>query len=196
MNSQNNANEEGCCCCGPMMQETEEFKRLKPYLISGIFFYAVLLCLDIFYLGDSNLFYYIILLTCLCFFTFNRCFILLDLYTFLSILLIFIVAIPKIGIIAQKKFRYKGDMSGSFLIFFIYIFVIIFSCFIFYNMFLAYKDLKYNFMSGMGSTPGITPSYMATQNMTSSENYSSNNNNNSGQKKGFKAFSGKGYRVG
>ena len=80
--------------------------------------------------------------------------------------------------------------------------MIIFTCFLFYIGFNAYKEIFYLFRNRIQGNPNLIPSYMAgngqynnNYNGNSGYNYNANNNNNN-QSKGFKAFSGKGYVVG
>ena len=213
MNDQNNQEDIGCCC-QPLTDESEELKKMKPILIGGIIIYAVLLFVDIIYLNDNNLLTYFILIIFLSFFTFNRCFLLFQWFTIISIFLIFETSIPGMGIIIQTRFN-SPALLEAIILFIIYLFIIVATCFIFYIGFNAYKEMRYLFEQRISGNPHLIPSYMASNyqgesgnnyvvsnNYGSNSNYNSNSNNNynnnqnKDSKKGFKAFSGKGYTVG
>ena len=182
----------GCCCCAPMVEESETLKKLKPVLIGGIVIYSILLFLDLIYLGNMLLMDYALIILCLTLMTVNRCYLAFHYYTFLSILLVFSYIFPKCGIIIQLGF----PNSKAIIEFCIQLFTIIFSVLIFYFGFDAYKEMKYLFINKIVSNPqlaGFTSGYPQVEN-----NYSTNSNNNNSKqsKSNFKAFSGKGYRVG
>ena len=214
MNEQNDNQENFACCCQPMTEESEEFKKIKPMLITGLFIYIGLLFLDIFYLRDNNLFDYLFLIICIYCLIFNKCFMIFPIYTLFSMYLVLGTSLPGLGIIVQTKFK-KPKTTEAIIIFFIYFFIIFFSCFIFYISFNAYKEIRYLFEMKIANNPNLIPSYMATNTTQSNNNYygsnnnynsnynnnnynngNYNNNNNNNQNKGFKAFSGKGYTVG
>ena len=206
MNDQNNQEDIGCCC-PPMTDESDELKKAKPFLIGGIIIYSVLLILDIIYLDNYNLITYLLLIITLSFFTFNRCFMVFQLFTIISIFLIFGTSIPGMGIIIQIGFK-NPDLTVNIIFFIIYLFIIVATCFIFYIGFNAYKEMRYLFEQRVSGNPHLIPSYMASNNQGESgnnyddgNNYNNNSNNNYNNQnqnshKGFKAFSGKGYTVG
>ena len=196
------------CCCQPITDESEELKKLKPILIGGIIIYSVLLIVDISYLGNKNLLTYFFLIFILSFFTFNRCFIFFQWFTIISIFLIFDTSIPGMGIVIQTGFQ-SPNITEAIIIFIIYLFIIVATCFIFYIGFNAYKEMRYLYEQRISGNPHLIPSYMATNYQGESgnnyggsiNNYTSNTNNNynnqnQSSNKGFKAFSGKGYTVG
>ena len=201
----------GCCCCPPMTEESEVLKKLKPILTAGIIVYCLLLALDIFLLKDGNFFFYIFFIFAVSFLLFNRCFIIFQFYTLGFIFLIFGTAIPGAGIIVQKG-DLKLNKTKEIIKFCIYISIIIFSIIFYYFSFEAYKEMRYLFMMRSSSNPQSIPSYMVSgPSISNNNNYNSNyayrtnnndnnndsnNNNNNKNTKGFKAFSGKGYRVG
>ena len=193
-------------CCQAMTEESEELKKLKPMLTGGIIIYAVLIFVDLFYLKDYILFDYLFLLLFLCFLTYNRCYLIFQIYTLFSLFLVFGTAVPGFGKIIQNKFG-KQSLVDAIIKFCIYIFIIIFSCFIFYIGFNAYKEIRSLFEARIQNNPQLIPSYMAANSYQSTvnrgNNYNSNNrnsdnnnNSNNNKNKGFKAFSGKGYTVG
>ena len=189
----------GCCCCRPMMEENDELKKYKPILIAGIIIYSVVCLLDSFYLSNWNLFSYVLLIVCLCLMIFNRCYIAFQFYTLLSVIMLFQVIIPNIGIPLQSKFK-SENAWGSFVI---YLITFIFYFFYFYYAFKAYKEMKYIFTSNMGNRPQLSNDYVQSNNDSygygygySGNNNNYNSNNNTSSTGGFKAFSGKGYTVG
>ena len=186
-----NNNQDQVSCCQPMVEENDVIKKIKPILKLGIIIYIILTFVDLFYLYTENFFSYIFLSLALFLLSHNKCFFIFQLYTIFSILLVFGTIIPHVGIIIQTNFV---NGANSIIRFCIFIFIIIFSVFIFYFSFVAYKEIKYLLSQRVGG-PQLIPSYMAPN----VNNYSSNNNsNNNNQNKsgGFKAFSGKGYVVG
>ena len=206
MNDPNN--QEIGCCCQPLTDESDELKKMKPILFGGIIIYTVLLFVDIAYLGDNNLMTYLFLVLILCFFTFNRCFLLFQWFTIISLFLIFGTSIPGMGIIIQTGFQ-SPDTIEAIIIFIIYLFIIVATCFIFFIGFNSYKEMRYLYEQKISGNPHLIPSYMASNyqgesgnNYGGGNNYTSNsinknyNNQNQSSKKGFKAFSGKGYTVG
>ena len=78
MDSSNN-NQENLTCCTPLTEESDSLKHLKPMLIIGLFVYFGIIFLDLFYLGDFQLFEYSFLCIMLYFFIVNRCFMIIDL---------------------------------------------------------------------------------------------------------------------
>ena len=209
MNERNNNEENFACCCKPITEESEELKKIKPILIGGLFIYLGLLFLDIFYIKNGLLFNYLFLILCIYFLTFNRCFMIFPIYTLFSIYLVLGNSLPIFGLIIQNKFDYPSK-TDAIIIFLIEAFIMVFSCFIFYMGFNAYKEIRYLFEMRVANNPSLIPSYMATNaNQSNNNYYASNNNNynnnnnnnynsnnNNKQNKGFKAFSGKGYAVG
>ncbi len=194
MNQPNeNDNQGQVSCCQPMVEENDVIKKIKPLLNIGIMIYIVLTFVDLFYLVTGNFLSYLFLTLALFFLSHNKCFFIFQLYTIFSILLVFGTIIPNVGIIIQINFQNGSDDVIRFCIF---IFIIIFSVFIFYFSFVAYKEIKYLFSQRAGG-PQLVPSYMAPNvNNYNSHNNNSNNNNNQNKSGGFKAFSGKGYVVG
>ena len=197
---QNNQDNYGCCCPA-FVEENDYLKKMKPILVGGLIIYCILLILDMYFVGGTLAFDYLILMICLSFMIFNRCYIAFHYYTFISVLVVFSYCIPVVGVIIQNKF----GLPNSVLIFCFYLFIIIFSVVFFYICFLAYKEMKYLFVNRTGSSPqlaGFTAPYTQGDrnygNNNYNYNYNSNNSNNSNQNnnKGFKAFSGKGYAVG
>ena len=199
----------GCCCCPPMTEESDILKKLKPILTVGIVVYCALFVLDLSLLYDGNFFFYLFFIFAVCFLIYNRCFIIFQFYTLGCIFLIFGTALPRAGIIIQNN-----DLKNSLDIirFSIYIFIIIFSIIFYYFSFEAYKEIRYLYLNRSASNPQLNP-YMITGPSLSNNNYNNNNYNNSNndyrrnnndnnnsnnnsQTKGFKAFSGKGYKVG
>ena len=193
-----NNQETGCCCCRPLMEETNEIKKYKPFLIAGIIVYSIVLILDLFYIGGFNLFSYVIIITFLYLMTFNRCFLAFHFYTIYSIILLFQIIIPGFGVPLQSKF--PSDYSIG--VFVIYSFMFIFYFVFFYFAFQAYKEMKYVFQNNMNNRPQLSNTYAANF-IPSNNNYGNNYgsggnsyNNNAPSSGGFKAFSGKGYTVG
>ena len=202
MDSSNN-NQENLTCCTPLTEESDSLKHLKPMLIIGLFVYFGIIFLDLFYLGDFQLFEYSFLCIMLYFFIVNRCFMIFPMITILLIYNVVGIALPNLGVIVQNKFE-KSSKADSIIKFIIYFFMIIFNCFLFYIGFNAYKEIFYLLKNRIQNNPNLIPSYMAgngqynnnnNYNGNSGYNYNANNNNNN-QSKGFKAFSGKGYVVG
>ena len=186
----------GGCCCPPFVEENDSLKKMKPVLIGGLVIYSILLILDLFYMGGRLLFEYLLIIVCLSFMIFNRCYLAFHYYTFLSIIIVFSYCLPLCGVIIQNIF----DIKGGIILFCINVFILIFSLAFFYFGFQAYKEMKYLFVNRSGSSPqlaGFTSEYPQSDSNYGSNNYSSNNNNsNQNKSKGFKAFSGKGYTVG
>ena len=210
MENENNEDNGCCCCCNrPLIEETEEIKKLKPFLIAGIIVYTIVLFLDLFYIGGSNLFSYALVILFLCLMTFNRCYFAFIFYTIYSILLLFQTIIPGFGVSLQSLF----PTDKSIGVFVIYLFMFIFYFVFFYFAFKAYKEMKYVFLNNMSNRPQLSNGFSADfapsdnnnnygnsvydygNNGNNGNNYNYNNNSapSSG---GFKAFSGKGYTVG
>ena len=192
------------CCCMPMTEESQELKRLKPMLIGGIVIYVILIFVDSFYTKDYQLFDYLFLIIFLCLLTFNRCHFIFQIYTLYSLFIVFGTAVHGCGLIIQNKFK-KPSLVDGIIKFFIYLFMIVFSFFIFYIGFSAYKEIRSLYEARMQNNPQLIPGYMAPGSNQSTNNggnnyYNSNNDNNNSnnnsKSKGFKAFSGKGYTVG
>ena len=210
MNQRNNNNQQ-ILCCPPMTAESELLKKLKPILLSGVFFYFVFLFLDLFFLDNYNLFLYIVLILCLIFLTVNRCFLVFQFYTLATIFLIFGTALPSLGIIIQCEFK-KESKTKDTVKFLIYIILMVFSCILYYFCFEGYKEMRYLFQSMIIGNPQAIPSYMSGLMINTNQqnnnyydnnddnNYDNNNNyrnnNNSNNNQGYQAFSGTGYRVG
>ena len=205
MNQQNNNNQQAFCC-PPMTEESELLKKLKPFLITGIIFYSVLIFLDLFYLNNYNLFLYMVLTLCLTFLAFNRCFLIFQFYTLATIFLIFGTALPCLGIIIQCKFE-KDDTTEDIIKFLIYLIIMVFSCILYYFCFEGYKEMRYLFQNMMANNPMAIPGYMSGLIVNTNQqnnNYYGNNdgnnynnyNNNNNNNQGYQAFSGTGYRVG
>ena len=195
-------NEQNVDCCGqPQIEDSEKLKKLKYLLIGGIIVYIVLTGLEIFYFDGSSSTTYIFINLILILFVFNKCFMVYGFYVFMSIFLLFGTAIPRFGLIIQTKFEVIYDERSPIVKFIINFFIIIFSVVYFLISFNAYKEIKALFIDRVGHSP-----YLANLNQGNSNNgnnsnyvYSSNNRNNNEEQnknKGFKAFSGKGYRVG
>ena len=113
MDAQNHYEDIGRCC--------PPITKLKPLLIGGIIIYAVLLFLDIYYFGFSNLFTFSFLIIILSFFTFNRCFLRFQWFTIISIFLIVDTVIPLMGIIIQTGFK-NQDLIEEIKFFVVYLF--------------------------------------------------------------------------
>ena len=186
------------CCCAPFVEENDTLKKMKPILIGGLVIYSILFIVDLLFLGGRLLFNYICIIVCLSLMIFNRCFCAFYYYTFLTIIIVCSYCIPIIGLIIQNLF----DIPGAIQVFCINVFLLIFSVAFFYFSFQAYKEMKYLYMNRSGSSPqlaGFTSGYPqsdANYGSNISNSNSNSNNNNSNSKKGFKAFSGKGYTVG
>ena len=193
-NSDNNQDQ--VFCCQPMVEESEKLKKLKPIINAGILVYVIILIVDLLYLNTRHLMTYLCLCVFLCLMSFNKCFVIFQIYTIISIILVFGTVIPHIGIIIQIKF----NGSDSIVVFCINIFILCFSIVIFYFLFLAYKEMKYLFSIKIDNSSSLIPSYMSSNDQTNSNrnNYTNNytNNNNKKGNSGFKPFSGKGTRVG
>ena len=189
-NDNNNQNQ--ISCCQEIVEDNDVIKKIKPILNLGIVIYIIILFVDLFYLDTRNFGSYIFLTLALYLLSFNKCFYIFQFYTIISILLVFDTIIPKIGIIIQIKFRNGTD---SIIKFGIYMFILIFSVFIFYFSFVGYKEMRYLFNQRGGTSP-LIPSYMPSNTNNYNSNNNSINNNNKSNSGGFKAFSGKGYRVG
>ena len=199
----------GCCCCPPMTEESDVLKKLKPILTIGLVVYCILLVLDLCLLNNGNFLFFLFFIFAVSFLIYNRCFIIFQFYTLACIFLIFGTALPEAGIIIQKE-KLNIKESKEIVKFCIYVFIIIFSIIFYYFTFEAYKEMKYLFETRAASNPQLIPSYMVSgqspsNNSNSNSNYvyrrndnndDNNNNNNNKQNKGFKAFSGKGYKVG
>ena len=193
------------CCCPPMTQDSEELKKIKPIQTIGVFIYIGMLILDICYLKNYDLVTYIILILTLSFFTFNRCFVLFQFFTLICIFLIFQTGIPGMGIQIQTLFQ-EPNIMEAIILFFIYLFIVVASCIIFFFGFNAYKEMNSLYEQRISANPQLIPSYMANYQGDSGNNYNNyggnnynnnqNNNQSSSSNKGFKAFSGKGYVVG
>ena len=181
-NSDNNQDQ--ALCCQSLVDDNDKIKKLKPILNAGILIYFIILVVDLLYLNTRNLITYLFLCLCVCMMSFNKCFLIFQMYTIISIILVFGTVIPCIGIIIQIKF----EGSNTIIIFCINIFILIFSIFIFYYLFVAYKEMKYLFNNKINSSPNLI------SNTNNTNNY--NNNNNKKGSSGFKPFSGKGTRVG
>ncbi len=197
MNEPNsNNNQDQVLCCQPLVEENEELKKLKPFMNAGLIVYIILLVVDLFLLDTRNLMTYLFLCLSVFMMSFNKCFTIFEWYTLFSIILVFGTVIPQIGIIIQIKFRGNNNI----IIFCIDIFILFFSIFIFYFLFLAYKEMKYLFHMKISNSPNLIPGYMSNNAQTNSNSYNNtnnyNNNNNNNGNSGFKPFSGKGYRVG
>ena len=187
-----NDNQNQVLCCQPLVEENDVIKKIRPILNAGLIIYIILLFVDLFYLNTGSLFTYIFLSMALYLLSYNKCFLIFHMYTLVSILLVFGTIIPYIGIIIQIKF---GSSSHTIIKFCIFVFIVIFSFFIFYFSFVGYREMRYLFIQRRGR-PQFVPNYTAP-NISNNANYNSNNsNNNTNNKGGFKAFSGKGYRVG
>ena len=187
-----NDNPNQISCCQPIVEENDVIKKIKPILNASLIVYIILLFVDLFYLNTRNLGSYIFLSLALYLLSFNKLFPIFQMYTIVSIILVFGTIIPNVGIIFQIKFRNGAD---SYIKFCIYVFIMLFSFFIFYFSFVGYREMKYLF-SQRGGSPELMPSYMAPNVGTINNNNSNNNNNNNSNSGGFKPFSGKGYRVG
>ena len=187
-----NDNQDQVLCCQPLVEENDAIKKIKPILNTGLIIYIILLFVDLFYLNTRNLGTYIFLSVSLYLLSFNKCFLIFHMYTIVSILLVFSTIIPYIGIIIQVKFGSSSDIVIKFCIF---VFIVIFSFFIFYFSFVGYREMRYQYIQ-RGDRPQFASNYRAP-NIANNANYNNNNsNNNTNNRGGFKAFSGKGYRVG
>ena len=179
-------------CCPKLVEENDAIKRLKPILYVGIIVYVVLLFLDIFYLKTNNMTTYILLIVFLSLLSFKQCFLVFPMFTIISIILICGSYLPNVGVIAQNKFFNGGDIILKFCI---YIFGIIFTIVLFYFSFIVYKEIRALIINGVGNGPQLIAGYPNENNPNIVRN-NNNNNNNQNKSGGFKAFSGKGYRVG
>ena len=188
-------NEETGCCCGPMVEESDELKKLKPFLIGGVIIFAVLFIADITFLKGNFCFTYLMLGITLLIMTINRCYLAFFYFTFTYILYLFSTLLSQVGIFIQTKF----EEEYSIIKFLVYLFAFIFTLVIYYYSFKAYKEMKYLFMNKAQNAPmiaGYGGGYTGEGNNNAGNNISNNSNNDSNKKSGFKAFSGKGYKVG
>ena len=194
-----NNEQNSVCCCQPLIRENDNIKKMKPILIVGIVIYVIVGCLDTFYLKNIFFLSYIAIVVFLCLMVFNGCFILFQVYTVFSIILLFQNIISTFGVPLQTKFK-SPNAIGAFII---HIITFIFYFVYFYFCFKTYKEMKYVFLNNMANGPQLS-SNLVQGNESSNYYYNNNNNNNisnnnntpSSSSKGFKAFSGKGYAVG
>ena len=200
MNEPNDNSQDNILCCQSIIDENNSIKRFIPIINQGIIIYVIILIVDLLYLNTNNLGYYLFLIFCLSLLSFNKLFLVLHVYTIISIYLIFGTIIPRIGIIIQIKFKNGSDDVIQFCFYF---FIIIFSIFYFYFLFIYYKEIKCLFNNRIVDDHHIIPTDISPNNTDNNiynenNNNSNNNNNQNNQKKNreFKAFSGKGYRVG
>ena len=183
----------GTSCCTAMVDESETLKQLKPILIGGVIIYGVLLFVDIAFFDGAFYFYYFILGISLLLMTINRCYFAFWYYTIFLIIYVFPSLLSQIGIFIQCFFSNDDLME-----FFFYIFAFFFVIIMFYFAFNAYKEMKYLYLLKRNNSPQLSNG-LFPENSEQNNNYNANHNNNdnnNNKKKGFKAFSGKGYRVG
>ena len=180
--------ENGLSCCNSMVDEDENLKKLKPVLIGGVIIYGILLLVDAFFLYSYFYFYYLILGILILLMALNRCYYAFWYYTLFLIVYIFPSLLSQIGIFIQCFFR-----NDDIMIFFIYLFAFIFTIIMFYFAFNAYKEMKLLYIIKRHNGPRLSGGLFEEN---SQPNNNSNRNNNNNKNKGYKAFSGKGYKVG
>ena len=191
----NNDDQDSGCCCQPLINESDNIKKMKPILIVGIIFYVIVGCLDTFYLKNYFIFSYIAIVVFLCLMVFNSCFIFFQLYMVFSVILLFQNIISTFGVPLQTGFQSQNAI-GAFII---HIITFIFYFVYFYFCFKTYKEMKYIFLNNIGNSPQLSSNLVQSNqssNYYNNNNNFSNNNNTPSSSKGFKAFSGKGYAVG
>ena len=82
-NSDNNQDQ--VLCCQSLVDDNDKIKKLKPILNAGILIYFIILVVDLLYLNTRNLITYLFLCLCVCMMSFNKCFLIFQLYTIISI---------------------------------------------------------------------------------------------------------------
>ena len=185
-------NDETGCCCGVMVEESDTLKKMKPILIGGVVIFGILTIVD-FCTDQLLFFYYLILGIILLIMTINRCYLVFFYFTFILIVYLFPSLLSQVGIYIQNKF--EKDIFK----FVIYLISFVLTIVIFYFFFQAYKEMKYLFMNKIQNSPalvGYGNGIFGGGNNTQNYNNSNNSNTNDNKSSGFKAFSGKGYRVG